>query len=480
MSESKAPKRPPSGGGGDGGPDPKILAADERTSSTDPDDARLSGIQPPSIAAGGVSAFVFRTVELFAATLLVIVTGRLMEPAGRGLYALASLTMSLLLLPLGAVWVGNAVEMARRRVPLRELLGGSLVIAAIGGVATGLVALAVAPLLGDRWWVVALPAAVTPFVLLLKYEEGFYTGLGHVRAVNWVRVARAVLPLVFIAPPLLAGASPRTAIAIWTLSFVALSILILAPLRSLVGGPRLPRDRRLYRRVVTYGGKISGLNAVDTVNDRVGLIALAVFATEAAVGIFSIAIAAAQVLLVAPQALALSAFRRIGIGSPEPSAALTARAVRHSILLTSVGSLVAIPVVLVGVPWAIGDEYGDVPLLFAILIPNAVFLAALTSLYTYFQVQAKKPSTLIWVAGCTLTVNILLSIAFAPLWGTRGVAIAASCAGVIGAGVAVRAFRNESGTKLRELIPGRREVEDYLALARSRLRRPRPDSSSLP
>lgn len=450
---------------GDGAPDPEIVAADEQ-------DARVSGFQPPSIAAGGISAFVFRLIELFAATLLVIVTGRLMGPAGRGLYALASLTMSLLLLPLGAVWVGNAVEMARRRVPLRELLGGSLVIAALGGVATGLVALAIAPLLGDRWWVVALPAAVTPFVLLLKYEEGFYTGLGHVRAVNLVRVARAVLPLAFIAPPLLADASPRTAIAIWTLSFVVLPALILVPLRSLVGSPRLPRDRGLYRRVVVYGGKISGLNAVDTVNDRVGLLALAVFATDAAVGIFSIAIAAAQVLVVAPQALALSAFRRIGVSSPEPSAALTVRAVRHSILLTSVGSLVAIPVVLVGVPWAIGEEYEEVPLLFALLIPNALFYATLTSLYTYFQVQAKKPGTLLTVGGSALTANVGLSIALAPLWGARGVAIAASCSGAIGGVVAFRAFRNESGTSPRELIPGRRELEDYRALAKSRLRRP--------
>lgn len=437
----------------------------------DTDAARVAEFEPPSIAAGGVSALIFRIVELFSLTLLVILTGRLMEPAGRGLYALASLTTTLLLLPLGPVWVSNVVEMARRRVPLRELLGGSMVIAAVGGLATGLVALAGAPLLGDRWWVVAFPAAVTPFMLMLKYEEGLYTGLGHVQAVNLIRVARAVAPLAFIAPPLLAGASPRTAIGIWTLSFVALPVLIFVPLRSLLGTPRLPRDRRLYRRVITYGGKISGLNAVDAVNDRVGLLALAVFATDAAVGIFSIATAAIQALLIAPQALALSAFRRIGVSSPEPSAALTVRAVRHSILFTLGGSLLVLPLVFVGVPWTVGEEYGDVPLLFALLVPNAVFLAALTSLYTFFQVQAMKPGTLLWVGGSALAANVGLSIALAPLWGTWGVAIAASCAGAIGGSVALRAFRRESGTRLRELIPGRGELEDYVALVRSWSRR---------
>jgi O-antigen/teichoic acid export membrane protein len=433
----------------------------------DKDDAPALDFEPPSIAAGGLSALLFRIVELFSLVLLVIVTGRLMEPAGRGLYALASLTTGLLLLPLGPVWISNVVEMTHRRASLRELLGGSIVIAVVGGVATGLVALAVAPLLGDHWWVVALPAAVTPFLLLEKYEEGFYTGLGHVRAVNLIRVGRAVMPLIFITPPLLAGASAQTAIAIWTLSMVALPALILIPLRSLVGSPQLPRDRGHYRRVVTYGVKISGLNAIDTINARVGLLVLAAFATDAAVGVYSIALAAEQVLVIAPQALALSAFRRIGVSSREPSAALTARAMRHSILLTVVGCLLLFPAVLLGVPWVIGEEYEDVPLLFAILIPHALCWAAFASLYTFFQVQAKKPGTLLKVSGYMLVSNVALAVALAPIWDMWGVAIATSLAGVVGGIVAFRAFQAESGTRLRQVSPGRGEIADYVALAAS-------------
>ena len=447
------------------------VGADEPTPTADPDGGRVADFEPPSIAAGGLSALLFRIVELCSLILLVVVTGRLMEPAGRGLYALASLMTALLVLPLGAVWVSNVVEMTQRRATLRELFGGSLVIATVGGLATGAVALAVAPLLGDRWWVVAIPAVATPFLLLQKYEEGLYQGLGHVQAVNLIRVANAVLPLVFIAPALLAGASSRTAIAIWILSFIALPLLILAPLRSLVGGPKLPRDRGLYRRVVTYGIKISGLNAMDTVNSRVGLLALAAFATDAAVGVYSIALAAELVLVMAPQALALSAFRRIGVTPPEPSASLTVRAMRHSILLTSAGALILLPIVFVGVPWAVGAGYEDVPLLFLLLIPHALCWAALTSLYTFFQVQAKQPGVLLKVSGCTLVANVALTLALAPAWDTWGVAVAASLAGVVGAAVAFHAFHAESGTRLREVSPGRAEVADYVALLASRTAR---------
>jgi O-antigen/teichoic acid export membrane protein len=437
-------------------------------------DAAGTGFTPPSIAAGGVEALIFRIVELISSTLLVIVTGRLMEPAGRGLYALAALTVMVLVLPFGPVWYGNVVELNRRRVPLRELFGGSIVIAAVGGTCTGLVALAVAAFLGDKGWVVALPAAVTPFVLLAAYLEGFFTGIGHVRAVNLFRLARSIVPLLFIAPPLLAGASPRTAIAIWTLSFIALPMIIFFPLRRLAGPPRLPRDRGLYRRVITYGGKIAGLNAVDTLHDRVGLMVLAVVATDAAVGVFSIAIAGRQILLVATQALALSTFRRIGTESSQGSAALTARTARHAILLTGAGGLALAPVAFPAVPWVLGPGYEDVPLLLVLLMPSAVSLAAMYPLYTYFQVQAAKPVTLLKVAAITLASNLAFTLALAPRWGVWGVAVATLLAAVVQLGVALRAFRAEAGSPPRAVLPGRAEVADYVdLLAAARRRRSR-------
>jgi hypothetical protein len=54
---------------------------------------------------------------------------------------------------------------------------------------------------------------------------------------------------------------------------------------------------------VSYGTKISGLNAVTMLNDRVGLLALAVFASDAAVGIYSIALAGTQALPWSPRRL---------------------------------------------------------------------------------------------------------------------------------------------------------------------------------
>ena len=47
------------------------------------------------------------------------------------------------------------------------------------------------------------------------------SALGHVRAVNVLRLGRASLPFLFILPPLLADASTRMTIVIWELAFRA-------------------------------------------------------------------------------------------------------------------------------------------------------------------------------------------------------------------------------------------------------------------
>jgi O-antigen/teichoic acid export membrane protein len=437
------------------------------TAPGEPDEARIARGRSRSIAQTGLEAVLSRVVVVACLVGLVIVTGRLMEPEGRGLYALATVAASLCGLPLGAVWIANAVEIARGRTTLGEIHGASIVIAVVGGLAIAMVAIALSPLLGDRWWIVALPAAATPFMLLSRYQEGLYTSVGHIRAVNLIRIARGALPLAFITPPLLAGASSRTAIAVWVLWWVALAAILFMPTRAMFGRPRRPRERGFYRRVVSYGAKISGLNAVTMFNDRVGLIVLAAFATDADVGIYSIAVAGTQALLLVTEALTLSAFQRIGASPRMESAALTARAIRHCVFLGAVGSVVLIPLTVVAIPWTVGPEYADVPTLIALLIPSTIGSAAFLPLFAFFEVQVATASMRLKVAGSALIANIALSVALAPVWGPWGVAVGVSLAYVLAGAVAFWCFKAESGIGLRELRPGRQEVQDYLALARS-------------
>jgi len=415
---------------------------------------------------------------MVAQAALLIITARLMEPAGRGLYALASLTAVLCALPLGSVWSASAIEVSKKRVPLPELLGALMVISVVGGIFIALAGFGVAATLGDRWWVVALPVACSPFILYARYQEGLYQAVGHIRAVNIITLIRVVLPLLLVAPPLIAGASVRTAIEIWTLWLVLLPLLMWQPLWSIMGGARLPHARGLIKRLVSTGMRLSIANTALMVSPRIGLIALAIFSGDAVVGVYSVAIAVGDVLYLMTYAIVSSAFRGIASRAREESIALTARSVRHAVLLAGTCGLLVIPAAYLALPFVVGDGYGDAPSVLAILVPGIVGLSGFWALHTFFTVQMASPKIVTRIALVTMGVNVVITLALVPPLGIWGAAIAATVANVISALLSFTRFRAESGGGFRDLLPGRAEVRDYVTLIGSLLRdRARPATS---
>ena len=284
-------------------------------------------------------------------------------------------------------------------------------------------------------------------------------------------LGRASLPFLFILPPLLADAPIRTTIVIWELAFVVLAITAWFRAAGLRRPPRFPRDRTIYRRVTKYGLTISGFRIVEVLNERNGLLLLAIFASDATVGVYSIAVAATEVLLLATEALALSTFNRISFGSREASAALSIRTMRHCVLLAAAASVVAVPASYVVLPWVLGPGYGEVPVLLLLLTPNVLCLAAVRPLYSFFQVQAEKPVSMFRVVAAALVVNTVLNVTLVPTLGAKGAAIAASTSGIVAVIVAFRAFAAESGARLADLRPRRSDLTAYVDLAGSLLRR---------
>jgi O-antigen/teichoic acid export membrane protein len=218
---------------------------------------------------------------------------------------------------------------------------------------------------------------------------------------------------------------------------------------------------------------ISGFRIVEVLNQRNGLIALAIFATDATVGVFSIAVAATEVLLVATEALALSTFQRISTDPREASAALSLRTMRHCVLLAAAATVIVIPAAYTAIPWVLGPGYGDVPLLMVLLTPNVLCLSAVKPLYSFFQVQTEKPASMYRVVASALATNTALNLVLVPHWGGRGAAVAASLSGIIAIIVAFRAFAAEADARVADLRPQRADLMAYVDLATSLLGRAR-------
>ena len=416
------------------------------------------------IASRGVQSLVLRGAEIGAQALLILVTARFLGPDGRGLYALASVAATLCVVPLGSVWSSLAIDVAKRRVPLGALATDAIVVAVlVAGMSW---------LLGDHWWVVALPAAICPVLLWLTYVQGIYQALGHVIAFHAVIVGRVVAPLVFLSAAIALGAGMVSTLVAWAASFVALVPIFVVHLALIGGRPERPA-RRLgrYARRVLLGLRFVPTNTMLLLNTQVGLLGLAALTTTKTVGVYSVAAAGSELLKAGARAVYSSVLPGVGRREQREAADLTAKAVRHSVLLGAIGAVVVVPASTVLLPLLLGPGYGGTPGLLALLVPAVLSYGAFLAVTAFFSVQVVRPE-LMSVASVLMLVSTILTMAvLVPSAGAAGAAVATSVGGVVGAGLLARRFLRTTGLAVEALVPGRAEASAYVTLARGAITR---------
>jgi O-antigen/teichoic acid export membrane protein len=419
-----------------------------------------------SIATKGMQALLLRGGEVAAQAGLIVITARFLGPEGRGLYALALLAATLCVVPLGSVWSAFALDVAKHRIDTGRVLTMALVIAAVGGTVVAVIGVIVSIAFDDRWWVVALPAGITPVLLFLAYAQGIYQALGHVVAANAIYVARVASPLVFLAGGLALGAGSRVVVLLWAASMLVLAPPFFVHLSAVAGRPSRPSLRlRPYAHRLALGIRLLPGNTALLLNVRVGLIVLAALSTTAAVGVYSVAVAGSELLRVASRAVYSATFAAIGGRDENASAALTVKAVRHSMLLAAASSLLIVPASFVAAPILFGPGFGDVPLLLALLVPANIAFALFPALTAFFGVQLVRPELVSGATAVMLGLSALTMFAAVPGLGNTGAALGTSTGAVLGVGYLVWRFLRATGRPLRDLAPTAADLREYVQLA---------------
>jgi O-antigen/teichoic acid export membrane protein len=106
-----------------------------------------------------------------------------------------------------------------------------------------------------------------------------------------------------------------------------------------------------------------------------------------------------------------------------------------------------------------------------ILLPGTALLSIGSVLANDFVGRGKQVMNS-FAALVTLVVNVALSLAFVPVWGTAGAAAAAAVSYATGTAVMVAEFLSITGMKPREvLVPRGQDLRAYTQLAAGLLRR---------
>jgi O-antigen/teichoic acid export membrane protein len=210
------------------------------------------------------------------------------------------------------------------------------------------------------------------------------------------------------------------------------------------------------RPVLPFVAVIGLTNLVSLLNYKIDLFLVEHFLGLASTGVYSIAVAVAELLWLVSSAVTTAAYARIGQPDRAAAAELTCRAMHASVLvLLAVSPLVWLAAALL-VPWLLGEAYRAALPVLALLLPGVALYGAASALSAWFTNHAGRPQVPAALALTSLLINAAVSVWAIPRYGMLGGALATTLSYAVTMVIGVLGFARAAGLPLsRVLWPAR-------------------------
>jgi O-antigen/teichoic acid export membrane protein len=278
--------------------------------------------------------------------------------------------------------------------------------------------------------------AVVPAAVVLSWQGFFYIGLARVRNLNYqsllLTLGTLVSIIVFVVvlhlgiPGALAG---------WALSFcIAATVVVVQAIQTAGRLPRLDFGQN-FRDVVKFGSVSSFGSILAFLNLRVDSLILGAFLGVAGFGIYSVAVAAGEMLYLVSRALSTAISHDVGTLDVKTAGAITAKASRSSNLILG---LLAIPLMIVGpklITMIYGARFEPAGNALRILLPGIIVYSSGGPLSSFFVYQLGRPMVVTMFGIATIVIEAVLCTVLVPKLGLIGAALGSTttycCAAVL-------------------------------------------------
>jgi O-antigen/teichoic acid export membrane protein len=304
-------------------------------------------------------------------------------------------------------------------------------------------------------------------VVALALNEAFgafMVGCGRLRRLALITATATwaypfLLGLVWLA----AGLTVTRAAATWV-SSSTLTVLVLFWQSADGIGLARPRLRPLLESV-QFGLRAWVGSLARLLNFRTDQILMGFLASEAALGIYAVAVNASEALLYLPAATATALLPVAAQAERFERTEQTLRAFRSTALVTAGAGVVAAALGPVLIPVVFGSSFGGSVLPFLWLVPGAFGFAAI-AIFSSALIASSSPGRSSLGPSVSLVVGVALDVLLIPRFGASGAAAAASIAFLAGGGAGLAVFRRRHPFPWRSLLlPRRSDLVLFRALA---------------
>ena len=381
-----------------------------------------------------IETLLFRGLSTPIALLLVVVQSRFLEPEGRGTFVLAVVTVTIVSRLLGQLGFAVTNRLREGEADVRALVQRALASALLFGSIGMLVVVGWSAITGD---IDAGTAAIAAIGLIpnvvWQSVSGVLLGLARVRFWNYVQLLSPVATLAGMLVLVVAlDGGVRAALVAWAAANALTAAFALAGTRDLWLPLRLPVFDRHARSLLQLALVLGAVQVVNLVSYRIELFILRAFESLDDVGVYSIAMQAAESMWLLPAAIATAVTAPAVHATEEDAAGLIAHAVGRSLLLTAGVAVVvglAAPFVI---PLVLGEEFSGAAWPLVLLLPGIVAYAPVTILTVYLSLRRGRPRLSLAVSVLSLLVTTAGSLLLIPELGRRGAAISSTLGYVAG------------------------------------------------
>jgi O-antigen/teichoic acid export membrane protein len=397
----------------------------------------------------------------------VLILARGLGPAGRGTVAFITVT-ALVVAHMAGLGVGEATTVlsARDRARRPVLLANALAYFLCSGFVAATLAFLALSLSGVE------PAGVgTPELVILALgivscaagEAGYSFLLGTERlrqlasvtgSASWVYAA--VVFVLWAGP----GLTVRGAALAWAVTEAvrATALATLSRRRTALAWP----SRQLLVEEIGFGLRLWVGSLARFLNFRTDQIVMGFLATEAALGIYAVAVNVSEVLLYLPSSAATALLPVIARTEPARRGQETLRAFRSVVLVTAAGVVGAALLGPILLPIVFGDAFDESIIPFLWLLPGTFGFAA-SAVFSNALVGSSSPGLSSLGPLVSLAVGFALDLALIPHYAATGAAVAASTAFLVGGATALFIYRRVHPFGWRSLLVPHRGDLDVLA-----------------
>jgi O-antigen/teichoic acid export membrane protein len=385
-----------------------------------------------------LETLIFRGLSTPVALVLVVIQSRFLAPEGRGTFVLVVLSVTILSRLLGQLGTAVVNRMPDPGADVRTLVHRAFALAvllgALGGALIGGWG-AITDGVGTQLGLIGA-AALIPNVLW-QTVSGVLLGLARVRLWNYVQALSPLLTLVGMLV-LVVGldGGVRAALLAWTGAHVITAAFALAAAREMWHPPDVPRLDGHARALARLALVMGAVQVVNLISYRVELFILEEIEGLDDVGVYSIAMQAAEALWLISAAIA-TAVTAPAVHETEAGARrLIARAALRGLLYTAgAGAVVGLAAPFV-IPLLFGEDFSGAAAPLALLLPGIVLYGPVTILVVYLSVRRGRPRLSLAVSVASMLVTTTAALTLIPRFGAEGAAVASTIGYAAGAGLA--------------------------------------------